>query len=297
MQKRYWLGVMLLFPMSLTRDETIIIAAALVAVIILKKQNDLPRKRAALFSAGMLATTGGGAVLASLLTRSNTNINHLSQFLFSVIRLPLFLIENLTGFRHWLSTYQALPEYTHPPMVSFDLPAWLHKISVIKQAGIYEWDPLYPAAFILLLLSAFGTGPTILYFLWKKTRLRDIRGSLALNAMLLFGGLVFVLAPTFGPPIIRYFVYAWPAFFLVLPVLLKKLWAAGPAEMRKLLLVYFLSGWLCAFTPRENGLLLMGIAIAVEIPFHIYTWRRLQAVFGKTAAAPAVSCASREFDY
>jgi hypothetical protein len=285
LKKRYLAGVLLLFLMSLTRDETVVIAAAFLAVILLKKQRDLEKTRSLLFSAAILMTTGAGAVLTSLLTRSNTNINRLSQFLFTAIRVPLFLFENLTGLQHWLDTYKVLPDYIHPPLVVFDLPAWVQKFSAIQQAGIYEWNLILPATLILLLLSAFGTGPTILYFLWKKTKFKELRGSLALNAMLLFGCLIFVLSPALGPPVIRYFVNAWPLFFLVMPVLLKTLWTVDKSETRRILGIYFISSWLCVFTFLRLGLMVMLVSILIEIPLHVYTWRRLNALFARVQAA------------
>lgn len=285
LKKKYLAGMILLLPMSLTRDETIIIVAAFLAVILLKKQKDLARTPAFLFSAALLTTTGGGAVLTSLLTQANTNINKMSQLLFSVLRLPLFFFENLTGLQHWLDTYKALPTYTHPPLVVFDLPSWFQKFSIIKQAGVYEWSLILPATLVLLLLSAFGTGPTILYFFWKKTRFKELGDSLALNVMLLSGGLIFVLSPALGPPVIRYFVNAWPLFFLVMPVLLKNLWTAGKSEMSRILGVYFVSGWLCASAVFRLGLAVILVSILIEIPLHIYTWRRLNALFARVPAA------------
>jgi hypothetical protein len=279
LKKRYLAGVSLLFLMGLTRDETVIIAAAFIVVILLKKQKDLTTKPAWLFSGAVLLTTGFGAFLTSFLTRSNTNLNKLSQLLFSVLRLPLFLFENLTGLQHWLDTYKVLPDYTHPPMFVFDLPAWFQKFSAIKQAGIYEWNLILPATLILLILSAFGTGPTILYFFWKKTKFKELRGSLALNAMLLFGCLIFVLSPALGPPVIRYFVNAWPLFFLVMPVLLKTLWTVDKGETRRILGIYFISSWFCVFTFLQLGLPFTLISILIEIPLHVYTWRRLNALF------------------
>jgi len=285
LKKRYLAGVSLLFLMGLTRDETVIIAAAFLAVILLKKQRDLTKRPAFLFSAAVLLTTAGGVFLTSFLTRSNTNINKLSQFLFSVLRLPLFLFTNLTGLQHWLDTYKVLPDYTHPPMVVFDLPAWFQKFSAIKQAGIYEWNLILPATLLLLILSAFGTGPTILYFFWKKTKFKELRGSLALNAMLLFGCLIFVLSPALGPPVLRYFVNAWPLFFLVMPVLLKTLWTVDKGETRRILGIYFISSWFCVFTFLRLGLPFTLISILIEIPLHVYTWRRLSALFAGVQAA------------
>jgi len=289
LKKKYLAGVILLFPMSLTRDETVIIVAAFLAVILLKKQKDLARTPAFLFSAALLTTTGGGAVLSSLLTQGNTNINKMSQFMFSVLRLPLFFFENLTGLQHWLDTYKALPTYTHPPLVVFDMPSWSQKFSIIKQAGIYEWNLIIPAILALMLLSAFGTGPTILYFLWKKTRFRELRDSLALNVMLLSGGLIFFLSIALGPPAIRYFVNAWPLFFLVMPVLLKNLWNSEKNEMSKILGVYFVSGWLCLPIVFRLGLAVILVSILIEVALHVYTWRRLDALFARVPAAETAS--------
>ena len=285
LKKRYLAGVILLFLMSLTRDEAVVVVLAFLAVILLKKQKDLGRKPALIFSTAVLTAAGSGAVLTTLLTQTNTNLNRLSQFLFTLIRVPLFLFENLTGFQHWLDTYKILPDYTHAPMVVFDLPAWVQKYSAIKQAGIYEWNILLPVTLALLILSAFGTGPTILFFLWKKTKFNELRDSLALNAMLVFGSLIFIMSPTLGPPVIRYFANAWPAFFLVMPVLLRKLWAAHRGEMTKILGIYYLSGCFCVFTFLNLGLIVLIISIAIEIPLHVYTWRRLQALTRGTPAA------------
>jgi hypothetical protein len=285
LKKQYLAGVILLFLMSLTRDEAVVVVLAFLAVILLKKQRDLDRKPSLIFSAAILASTGGGAVLTTLLTQTNTNLNRLSQLLFTVMRVPLFLFENLTGLQHWLSTYQNLPYYTHPPLWVIDLPSWIQKISVIKQAGIYEWNLILPATLILLILSAFGTGPTILYFLWKRTKFKELKGSLALNAMLLYGGAIFVLSPALGPPVIRYFVNAWPLFFLVMPVLVRKLGTADRSETAKILGVYYLSGCLCVFTFLKLGLPVLIVSILIEIPLHIYTWRRLRAQWKNVPAA------------
>lgn|GEM_PF-2974219 len=284
LRKKYLAAVPLLFLMSLTRDEAVLIALVFLAVLLFRRPKDMSPRSAALFSAAVVAATGLGAFLTSFLTRANTNINRMSQMLFSALRLPLFLFENLTGLQHWLDTYKVLPDYTHPPMVAFDLPAWVQKFSAIRQFGFYEWNPVLPAWLVLLVLSAFGTGPTIVFCLWKRTKFRSLRGSLALSAMLLFGALVFVISPALGPPVLRYFANAWPLFFLVMPALLRPLWDVDRAGMTKILIIYFLSGWL--------GLLSVvrvwwvpALAVAAAIPLHILTWKQLTAVLAKAHSA------------
>lgn len=109
-----------------------------------------------------------------------------------------------------------------------------------------------------------------------------IKGSLAINVMLLFGCILFVMAPSVGPPRFRYYINAWPAFFLVMPIFLKKIQNSNKSEYMRIIACHLLAAWLIVFSFREIGLIPLFVLLLIEIVLHWYTWRRLLFVFEKT---------------
>ena len=223
-KKHYGLSLFILLLLVLTRDEAMIITMSLVIIFLLKKQKEIRRRYFSGFILGVLIVSILGLLLTTYATRSNTNLHKMSGPFFSVLRMPLFLIRNLTGFEHWVDTYRTLEPYTHEPLIRWDVPSCIRRISRIRQFGIYQWNPRNIINTFWLILSVFGTGPTIILFFLKRKKIKEIvESSLSYMVIFTYSCLIMILSPSLGPPGIRYYINAWPLFFLLLPILIKQI--------------------------------------------------------------------------
>lgn len=219
-QKRYIASLLILLPLLLTRQEAMIIPLSLALSILIIGPALLNKKRTYLFytlSAAIVGVIGLSIVI--YVTRNNSNIHHLQGLLYLLFKIPANAVRNFTGFHIWLDTYQALPSYIHGPLIAFDSPGWVSKISIIKRIGIYNWNIKNVLWTLFSVLSVLGTGPTILFYFIKKGNFRKliVNSPLSFNAILLYGVSVFILAPLMSFDLPRLYFNAWPACFLIIP--------------------------------------------------------------------------------
>jgi len=282
-KKRYLLSLFVLFLLFLTRGEAIIIAFGFILSMVVHIFKN-PRKKS-YYSYILLTILLGSlsSVILTFLTKDNTNINQIPFLPFLFLRVPLYFLRNFVGLEHWLDTYRSMPYYPHQPLIAFEAPQWIQDISAIKQFGIYKWSLENPMKTFLLLLSSFGTAPTILLFFLKKKMPKLSDNTPAFSTILFFGGIIFILAPILGQPFLRYYVTAWPVFFLIAPFFLKHIKRVDKKLFVKILFCYILSAWLAVAPFKVAGFLF--VMILIELGLHKYTWNLLSSWFKKPEVA------------
>jgi hypothetical protein len=226
-------------------------------------------------------------------TRTNVNMHHIPDLLFLILRMPLFLMRNFTGFEHWVDTYQSLPFYTHQPLVVFEAPRWISSISSIRQIGIYEWNFVNITRTMKLILSLFGTAPTILFYFIRRKRSELISSSLPFNTILFSGCMLFILAPCLGPASYRYYINAWPVFFLIVPFLLDRVRKVDRKVFMMIMACYVFSAWLPVFPFKAAKLAFSVPLIIIEVILHGYTWHMLSVVSKKFSILKEEQCPFR----
>jgi hypothetical protein len=274
LRRRYLLCLPVLFLMYLTRDETLLLAACWLLVLWRAGRDEIRRRTKAVLTTGIIAVSILGVGTVSIVARANTNMHRMSNIVFAVTRMPLFYMSNITGFEHWVDTYRTLPYYGHEPLWAVDLPPGFRRLTSIRRFGIYRWNPADVVGTLLCLLGVFGTGPTILLRFRKGLGAAPFR-SLGLRTTLLFGLIILVCSPGFGPPNPRYYISAWPLFLFFLPRLLGGTGALTRQSRALILFAYFLSAWIYILTFWPLGLMMSFVLLAVEVGLHGFTWRRL----------------------
>ncbi len=277
-RKKYLISLFILFFLFLTREETVIIASVFILAMLINVLSKRDKKMAHwfyIFSAFIVGCLG--YAITAYASRNNANIHHLPALFYLFFKFACFTMRSLTGFSQWVDTYRVIPIYTHPPLLVFDSPEWLRRISNIKEFGIYEWNVMEILNQLLPALAIFGTGPAILLYFIKKRGLKAIikSSSVAFNAILLYGITMFILAPFTGNDLFRFYFNAWPVFFLIVPFFLIQINRYDKKIFIRVMSCYVLSAWILAISFYAKGLLYSSVLIVIEIALYRYTWRTL----------------------
>jgi len=250
-RKKHLMSLLILFLLFLTRKESMVIAFIFILALLIELLMRA-NKKALSYIFGTLAVWGLGYAIVSYLTRHNVNMHHMGTLFFLAFKFICGVVLSLTGFSHWVDTYQVLPYYTHTPWIVWDSPQWIRSISHIRQFGIYEWSIMSILRPLLFLVSLFGTGPAILLYFIKQNSLKGLikTGSLAFNTILLYGIAMFILAPCIGPSF-RFYLNAWPVFFLIMPFFLRQVYQADRGMFMRIMLCYAASSWLFVLSLNE----------------------------------------------
>jgi hypothetical protein len=271
--KKYLFSIFLLLLMLFTRDESIIILFSFIAALTICA---LKGKKVVCYYYIMLTISilAFSWVIIGNLTKNNVNIHHLPNFLFQTLRIPMYSFENITGLRHWLSTYSNSPDYTHPPFFVFDAPSWIRNNSLITKIGIYEFDKTIPLQTILILLSTFGTAPAIIFYFLKNRIIRIRENAIFFNTIMFSGLSLFVLSLGLSSSGWRYCINSWPVFLITFPILLNEIRRLKEEIYWKILLCYIISAWL-PFIWVVSSVLQLFLLVILEIVFSVYSWRML----------------------
>lgn len=279
--KRYLLTFFILLLLLLTHDASIIILFSLMSALLINIiRHPNIRKYYFYFVATIIIGILSSIIIASNM-QTNIDIHRLPPLAFYFLRLPFWGIRNLTGLQLWVDTYKKLYFYTHEPLIIFNAPGWLSSISLIKQLGIYDWSFINVNLTLLYIFSIFGTGPTILLYYFKHKNFKINVQPVVFNTILFSGCASFILGPFLGLPMPRYYCYAWPVFFLILPILLREINQWDRETFFRLLMCYILSGWLFILLPDLKSFFPSFILILIEIILHVYTWHNLSSFFKK----------------
>ena len=262
--------VFTLLALCFTRDECIVLVVATLGVLAHGARVSGCDRRTAVFGSGVIAAAVTAAVCLRIITGANANMHGIPGFIFSLGRMPLFLMRNLTGFSHWVDNYAQLASYPNAPLFKMAAPAWLQSISAIKECGIYAWTGSSVLSFWLLVMTSFGTLPAMAaYGAWRSRRWPP-PPSQAHAVAAVFGAIIFLIFPALGPASLRYIATAWPLFFIFVGARLYGLQKTHPTAAAGVVLCSVTCSWLRCDHVRDY--VHAGILLLLALVLHSCTW-------------------------
>ncbi|MBN1354061.1 MAG: hypothetical protein JW994_05300 [Candidatus Omnitrophica bacterium] len=268
--EKYIASLAVLALLLFTRDESILIAFGFILIMTWRA---VKYKDKRLFSYAAIAVTAflviASACVLGYKTGHNRNLHYLPNVLYLIFKIPFYGLRNFFGIKLWVSSYQNLPGYVHAPLLAFNAPHWLESLSRIGSLGIYEFDPSVSRDFFLVLLSTFGTTPTIIFYILKKRYI--IRNMpLSFYAAFIYGILALFIMPFVSASLFSIYATSWPLCLFVAPVLLNRLFKEDKKTFFTALALFIISGWLPVSAYYIN--VPPGALLVAEIALHVYTW-------------------------
>jgi len=208
-RKSPWLSLPLIYLLYLTRESTalLVVVVAVLAWLAGKRW---------LCAATLFTGFASWFTAARLIGRHAGNIHHLPMPVLYVLKVIYAVIYNVFGVLLWTNT----TELTETPRWTYTLPAHVH-LGAITTVGYCDFSLLRPIDTFVVLLASFGLLP-IFGWIFRKQLFRR-RNDLWIKVVLFYGLANFAVAPLLGTVIYRYILYAWPAFFLAVPIMLSSL--------------------------------------------------------------------------
>lgn len=200
-------AALMMFPLMLTREST---SLTLVCLLIAAWKPMRWRDRIVAVASAAL----GSWAVSRLAVGSLSNQEHLPQSIYMLMKVPWNLLRNVLGLQPWSNVNTEL--CTVP---RWSLPLHLGSIHAVGICGV-SFSPLY--TWMTAVVYNFGLLPVLLGYLWWQRRPRSSRCVL-LRFALLYGTISFVLTPMLGTWMIHLSSYAWPLFFVALPLLFDEL--------------------------------------------------------------------------
>ena len=195
----------------MTRESTILLSLWLVVISL--------RRRAWAQALGIVAVAAigsgitGASVHAGLPNKHGVNVLEMYA-----LKVPYAFCNNLLGLVFWTDTNASTINCA---------PRWIINVGghlgAIRQVGFCGFQPHLILETLVAFLAPFGVESGIMARLVRE-RWRSLPklGDVFLTAIA-YGATCLVLAPLLGTGPARYFLYAWPLYWLALPELLKGL--------------------------------------------------------------------------
>ena len=274
--KKYLISSLILLVMLLTREEAVVICFSFMLALLISDNNRYKEinKGFYLFLTLGILVFWLGFMQFFITINANVNIYRMPSLFYLIFKVPVFALRNLLGFQHWVDTYKNLSGlgYTHDPWIVFNLSDWVSKFVNIKQVGIYGWNFYSISNTWIIILSIFGTAPTMLIYLLFNKGLKIKNNSIVFNTILFSGSISFILGPFVGTITYRHFINAWPVFFLTIPFLIKYIYSVNKPMFFKTMVTYLVCLWLpVLFYNQSHYLIHIGL-IVVLLLLHIYTY-------------------------
>jgi hypothetical protein len=203
-REKFLLASVLLLPLFVSRESTILVLAALLAA-----GWGMLRLRVVLTA--VLASLSGIVIVRTIIPHGLANREHMGVFTYMAGKVPWNLMRNVLGFPMWNDRNTgncATPRWRFP----------IH-LGSMHAVGVCSYTPELPLWTIRLALSSFGLFPLIFIFLCLRRPASLWPRNLLLRFCLFYGAASFFLAPGMGASIPRLFGYAWPLFLLAVPIL------------------------------------------------------------------------------
>jgi hypothetical protein len=219
---RRGLALMLLFPLYLARESTILLALAWVVIAWFESDFFVVAVCAIITFVGFFITRKFAAF-------GVPNVHHTNEFVFLALKPPFDSLRNFLGLILVPSEMKGRPNFNScTPFVTINLPSLLSYGST-RQCGICCPDLAGPLHTFRLWFSLFGIGPAVVCVLFKRNSSRVLVNSpLWLKLATIYGLFAFIVAPFVSLWLERDVGYAWPVFWLAVPALFVKVFAAAP---------------------------------------------------------------------
>ncbi|HSY36047.1 MAG TPA: hypothetical protein VK814_09885 [Acidobacteriaceae bacterium] len=200
-------AAIMMFPLMLSREST---SLTLVCFLIAAWK----RLRWTDRVVAVVLTLAGSVVVKHLAMRAQPNSENLPESIYMLAKVPWNFMNNVFGLVPWSNVntqFCAVPRWT--------FPVHLGRVHAIGICGFSDtgWVLISEAV-----LSEFGLLPLLLGFLWWRSRKAN-PSSVLLRFALLYGTASLILAPMLGTWFARLIGYAWPIFFVALPLLFDRI--------------------------------------------------------------------------
>lgn len=216
-------SALMMFPLMLSREST---SLTLICFLIAAWQQMRWRDRVT----AVASAISGSMVVSHLAARAQPNLEGLPESIYMLAKVPWNFMHNVLGIVPWSNVD---PELCAAP--GWSMPVHLGLVHAIGVCGFSYtgWLDMSEAA-----LSLFGLLPLLTAYLWWRSRKLKTRNVL-LRFTLLYGSLSLLLAPMLGTWFLRLIGYAWPIFFVALPLLFDRFDAVSPKGSRSAAAVGF----------------------------------------------------------
>jgi hypothetical protein len=200
-------AAVMMFPLMLSREST---SLTLVCFLIAAWKRLGWTERVV----AVISVLAGSVVVKHLATRAQPNSENLPESIYMLAKVPWNFMNNVFGLVPWSNVntqFCAVPRWA--------LQVHLGRVHAIGVCGfsVIGWVDISEAV-----LSEFGLLPLLLGFLWWRGRKLDTP-SVLLRFTLLYGVASLLLAPVLGTWFARLIGYAWPIFFVALPMLFDRI--------------------------------------------------------------------------
>ncbi len=270
-----WAALPLLLLLHLTRESTLLLSVWLVVVSLRRRAWALALSIAAVAIIGMSVTNA--AVHAALPNKHGMNLLELY-----VLKVPYAFCNNLLGLVFWTDTNAATINCV--PSRVFNVAGHLGSI---HQVGFCGFRPRLILQTLAAFLAPFGVEPAIMArWLRKNWRALPTRGHVFQTAFG-YGATCLILAPLIGTSPARYFLYAWPLFWLALPEVLKT-FAFHRSRVITLLALHALAFFAAVCLPYEESWYAWVALVAILLALNA------GAYFGVSTMISAMSPAARQ---
>lgn len=158
------------------------------------------------------ASIVGMITTRSLIPPGTENREHFGPVAYMAGKVPWNFLKNVAGFAPWNNLN---PGNCSTPRWTIAVP-----FGAMHMVGLCSYNPLLPLTTLRVALSSFGLLPLLLVYVWIRRSTAFSLDSVVLRFTLIYGVASFLLAPELGSSVSRLFSYAWPLFFVALPLML-----------------------------------------------------------------------------
>lgn len=261
------MSLILLFPLFLTRESTVLLGAVLLAISLLRSKR--------LFAAAVFAVM----VISIFTTQSIAdlglpNVHNLGNLSYLVLKVPYNLLNNLFGARLWVNT---LPNNCNPLFVS-DLPMGL-SIGSINKVGFCGFFPFSPLSTLLTFLTVFGVAPLVLFYLLvPKLKVAFNKLPLWLVVAIMYGLACYFVSVFATGAVQKFMGYGWPAFLLAVPFLMSVFVRGESSFFIKFSLIHLFVAWVPVMVSgiKVSGIYQFWLAIPFVLAGYFYAFRLLK---------------------
>ena len=200
-------AAVMMFPLMLSREST---SLTLVCFLIAcwKRLRWVDRIVA------VVSALAGSMVVKHLAARAQPNSENLPESIYMLAKVPWNFMNNVFGLVPWSNVNTQFCA----------VPRWAFHVHLgpVQAIGICGFSVTGWVLISEAVLSEFGLLPLLLGFLWWRGR-RLSTPSVLLRFTLVYGVASLLFAPALGTWFARLIGYAWPIFFVALPLLFDRL--------------------------------------------------------------------------
>jgi len=200
-------AALMMFPLMLSREST---SLTLVCFLIATWKRLSWTDRAV----AVLSALAGSVVVKHLAMRAQPNSENLPESIYMLAKVPWNFVNNVLGLAPWSNVNT---QFCAAPRWAFHV-----HFGRVQAIGICGFSDTGWALMSEAILSEFGLLPLLLAFLWWRGRKLNTPSGL-LRFSLLYGVACLLLAPVLGTWFARLIGYAWPIFFVTLPMLFDRI--------------------------------------------------------------------------